>query len=103
MTVAGNQFHLLNGELRQMVWNVERGVSTLPFYVQRLHVAALWDAAAAWDEEVTSDSLRTSLGGALRLDVVFGYFGGGTFELGYARGLTEGGVGDGWILLTGTL
>lgn len=102
-TVAGNQFHLWNGELRQAVWNVERGLSTLPFYVQRLHVAALWDAAAAWDEEATADSLRTSLGGALRFDVVFGYFVTGTFELGYARGLTEGGVSDGWLLLTGTL
>lgn len=102
-TVFGNQYHLFNGEARQALWNVERGISTLPIYVQRLHVAALWDAAAAWDVEPTVDSLRTSIGGALRLDLVFGYFVTGTLELGYARGLTKGGVGDGWLLLTGTL
>jgi WD40-like Beta Propeller Repeat len=102
-TVTGNQVHLLNGELRQLVWNVERGVSALPFYVQRLHVAALWDAGAAWDNEPTARSFRTAIGGALRLDVIFGYFVTGTFELGAARGLTDEGVTDGWILLTGTL
>lgn len=102
-TVAGNQVHLFNGELRQLVWNVERGVSALPFYVQRLHVAALWDAGAAWDTEPTENSFRTAIGGALRLDVIFGYFVTGTFELGAARGLTDEGVTDGWILLTGTL
>jgi hypothetical protein len=101
--VAGNQYHLFNGELRHLLWNTERGLSTLPFYVQRLHVAMLWDAAAAWDTEPTRDALRTSLGAAVRLDAVFGYFVAGTFELGYARGLTAGGVGDGWLLLTGTL
>ena len=101
--ISGNQYHLLNGELRQLVWNIERGITTLPFYVQRLHVAALWDAAAAWDSEPTEASLRTSLGGALRLDLVFGFFVTGTLELGFSRGLTEGGVTDGWILLTGTL
>jgi Tol biopolymer transport system component len=102
-TVFGNQYHLFNSEARQALWNVERGLSTLPIYVQRLHVAALWDAAAAWDVEPTVDSLRTSLGGALRLDLVFGYFVSGTLELGFARGLTKGGVSDGWLLLTGTL
>ncbi len=101
--VLGNQVHLLNSELRQLVWNTERGVASLPFYVQRLHVAALWDAGAAWDTEPTRDSFRTSIGGALRLDVIFGYFVTGTFELGVARGLTEGGETDGWLLLTGTL
>lgn len=101
--VFGNQYHLWNGEARQALWNVERGLSTLPIYVQRLHVAALWDAAAAWDDEVSWDDVRTSIGGALRLDLVMGYFVTGTLEVGYAHGLTKGGVGDAWLLLTGTL
>jgi WD40-like Beta Propeller Repeat len=102
-TVAGNQFHLLSTELRQLVWNVERGLSTLPLYVQRLHVSALWDAAAAWDREPTVGALRTAVGGVVRLDLLFGYFVSGTLELGYARGLTDEGVSDSWLLLTGTL
>lgn len=101
--VFGNQYHLWNGEARQALWNVERGLSTLPIYVQRLHVAALWDAAAAWDDEPSWQDVRTSIGGALRLDLVMGYFVTGTLEFGYAHGLTKGGEGDAWLLLTGTL
>ncbi|MEZ4362558.1 MAG: DPP IV N-terminal domain-containing protein [Kofleriaceae bacterium] len=102
-TVSGTQFHLLSAELRQLGWNVERGLSTLPIYAQRLHVAALGDLAAAWDDELTSRAVRAALGGAVRLDLIFGYFVAGTLELGYARGLTEEGVHDTWLLLTGTL
>jgi hypothetical protein len=102
-TVSGNQFHLLNTEVRRVVWNIERGLSTLPIYAQRLHVACLWDLAAAWDRAFTGQAVRTSVGGALRLDLVFGYFIGGTLELGISRGLTARGVTDSWMLLTGTL
>jgi hypothetical protein len=102
-TVAGTQFHVWSAELRGVAWNVERGLGTLPLYVQRLHLAALWDVAAAWDREPTAQALRTSVGGALRLDLFLGYFIGGTLELGYARGLTDKGIHETWMLLTGTL
>jgi hypothetical protein len=34
---------------------------------------------------------------------MFGYFIPGTMDIGYARGLTSGGIGEYWLLLTGTL
>ncbi|MBK7538254.1 MAG: PD40 domain-containing protein [Myxococcales bacterium] len=101
--VAGNQFHLLGAELRQLLWNVERGLQTLPVYAQRLHVAALLDAAAAWDGDPTADSVRTSVGAALRLDLVLGFFEAGTLEVGVARGLGDKGLTETWMLLTGAL
>jgi hypothetical protein len=103
-TVFGNQFHLMNLEYRQELVQIERGLSTLPIYIRRLTIAGLADAATAFDDgfQLRRD-LRYSLGGALRLDAFFGYFIPGTFEVGYARGLTSQGVGETWFLLTGSL
>lgn len=102
-TVAGNQYHLANLELRQEGWVIERGLSTLPIYLRRLTLAALLDAGAAWDGNLTGSQTRVAVGGALRLDAFFGYFVPGTFELGYARGLVNGGIDETWLLLTGSL
>ncbi len=103
-TVQGNQFHLLNLEYRQEVLQVERGLGTLPIYFRRVSFAGLADLGTAFDTELDVDrNLRASLGGALRLDAFFGYFIPGTFEIGYAHGLTDEGIGEGWFLLTGSL
>lgn len=103
-TVFGNQFHLLNVEYRQELWQIERGLATLPIYIRRLTMAALGDAATAFDTSfVASRDLRYSVGGALRVDAFFGYFVPGTFELGYSRGLTKEGIDEVWFLLTGSL
>lgn len=102
-SLRGRHFALANLEYRHMLWRLERGVSTLPFYIRRLHLAALVDAGDAWDEDPGLDRLAVSTGAALRLDVVLGYFVPGSFEVGYSRGLTHDGVNEFWTLLTGTL
>jgi hypothetical protein len=103
-TVAGNQFHLLNLEYRQELWAVEHGLATLPLYLRRLHFAIFSDTGTAFDGTFDfKRDMRTSLGGALRLDAFFGYFVPGTFEIGYARGLTAGATNETWFLLTGSL
>lgn len=103
-TVQGNQFHLLNVEYRQELLQIERGLGTLPIYLRRISLAGLGDLGTAFDTELDVDrNLRYSVGGALRLDALFGYFIPGTFEIGYAHGLTSGGIGEGWFLLTGSL
>jgi hypothetical protein len=103
-TVAGNQFHLLNTEYRHELFWIERGLATLPVYLRRVHFALLSDVGTAWDGAFDAGThMRASLGGALRLDAFFGYFVPGTFELGYARGLTSDGINEAWFLMTGTL
>ena len=103
-TVAGNQYHLLNLEYRQELLQIERGLATLPFYLRRVHMALLSDVGTAFDDTfVASRDLRVSVGAALRVDAYFGYFVPGTFELGWSRGLTEGGVNETWFLMTGSL
>jgi hypothetical protein len=98
--VFGNTFHLANLEYRHQLYTVERGLSTLPFYVKRLHAAVLVDAGTAYEDGFEVGDIKYSVGGALRLDTFIGYFVGGAFELGYSRGLAEGGIGEGWFFLT---
>jgi hypothetical protein len=102
--ISGNQYHLLNLEYRQELLQIERGLETLPIYLRRLDLAVLGDAGCAFDTTLDVDaSLRTSLGAALRLDALFGYYVPGTFEIGYARGLAHDGINETWFLLTGSL
>ena len=103
-TVFGNTYDLLNLEYRQELWEIEHGLGTLPVYIRRLHIAALTDAGTAFDSGFDANrNLRVAIGAALRLDAFFGYFVPGTFEIGYAHGLTPGGIGETWLLLTGSL
>ena len=102
--IAGNQFHLVNLEVRHELWNIEHGIATLPIYVRRLHVGLLSDTGVAYDGPFHfRDDVRTSVGAALRVDAFFGYYVPGTFELGYSRGVMTGGVDQTWFLLTGSL
>jgi hypothetical protein len=103
-TLVGNQYHLLNLEYRQELWTIEHGIETLPIYFRRLHLGLLSDVATAYDGPFKlADDVRASLGAALRLDAFFGYFVPGTFEIGYARGVTSQGINETWFLLTGSL
>lgn len=100
---SGNTYHLVNVEYRHELATIERGASTLPFYVRRLHAAVLADAGTAYDEDFDVEEIKPSIGAALRLDTHLGYFMPGSFELGVARGLADGGQTDTWLYLTGTL
>jgi len=103
-SVTGSQFHLANLEFRQSLVDVERGLGTLPLYVKRLHAALLVDVGTAVERSfVPGEDVKVSVGGALRMDALFGYFVPGAFELGYAHGLTSDGIGQMWLLLTGTI
>ena len=103
-TITGNQFHLLNLEYRQELFPIEHGIATLPIYFRRVTFSGMSDIATAFDNRFEAGrNLRASVGAALRLDAFFGYFTPGTFEVGYARGLIDGGINETWLLLTGSL
>ena len=103
-SLVGNQYHLLNLEYRQELWNIEHGLQTLPVYLRRVHFAIMSDTAVAWNSTFDANNdVRTSIGAALRLDAFFGYFVPGTFEIGWSRGLIQGGIDESWFLLTGSL
>ena len=103
-SVVGNQYHLLNLEYRQELWQIERGLGTLPIYLRRLNLAVLTGCRdrVRRRRSTPAKDVRWSVGAALRLDAYFGYFVPGTFEIGWARGLIEGGLDETWFLLTGS-
>jgi len=102
-SIRGRQFHLLNFELRQQLLWVERGVSSLPVYFRRIHFAGLADVGDAFDGSFDLESLNLSVGAALRADILLGYSVPASFDIGYSRGVTSGGIGEYWVLVTGTL
>ncbi len=102
-TVIGSQYHLANIEYRQQLWEIERGLSSLPIYVRRMHVGGLVDVGNAFSDGFDPLDFRAAVGASMRLDVVFGYVVPGSFDIGYARGLVDDGVGEYWLLMTGTI
>jgi Tol biopolymer transport system component len=101
--LTGNTYHLANLEYRQQLAQLERGASTLPLFVKRLHLAVLVDAGVAYQDEPGWGALRMSVGGALRLDTLLGFYVPGALELGYAHGLWSDGIGEAWFHLASTI
>ncbi len=86
---GGRQYYLANAEYRAPLWVVDRGPSTLPFYLSRLSGAAFFDYGGAFNDLDTTQwgkLFHYSYGAELLIDTVAGYFIGTTSRLGYARG-----------------
>lgn len=90
-------------EYRLPLLEFERGLETLPLFVERLSGCAFVDTAAAFDENsVARASFATGLGGELRLELLLGYAGSFVVRAGLARGVTAGGVDQGYVVLGST-
>jgi outer membrane protein assembly factor BamA len=99
----GDQMHVLNVEYRfPIVW-IERGYLTLPAYLTRLHAAVYTDVGAAVVGKLTTDQIKASVGGELRLDGLLGYYLPFTLQLGYAHGFMDGATHQVYFLLNNPL
>ncbi|MBK6684618.1 MAG: PD40 domain-containing protein [Deltaproteobacteria bacterium] len=98
--LRGNAYYLGSLEYRLPIFGLSRGYATLPFFIDRLYAAAFVDAGATPIDRLDLTQLKVGVGAELRLDLYFGYYLGYTLRLGYARGLSEGGI-DNWFLVLG--
>jgi hypothetical protein len=57
----------------------------------------------AFSDAIDLGDFKVAVGAALRLDVVLGFFSPGSFDLGFSRGLSSGGVTEWWLYLSETL
>ena len=89
---SGLQYHLLQAEYRFPIWRINRGVLTLPVYLNRLHASLFADTGDAFFGRFDFDTFRVGVGGALLLDFTIGYILPFTLRVGYARGLMDGGI-----------
>ncbi len=90
---GGSTYALANMEYRFPLATLSRGISSLPFFVRRLHATAFVDAGAI-GEGVDLGRALPSLGAELRAELYVAYYLGTELRLGYARGLGTGGIDD---------
>lgn len=88
---VGSQFHLAQVEYRFPIFRLNQGVSTLPFYLNRLYAIAFFDVGDAFFGDFDLDALRAGAGAELFLDLTVAYTLVYTVRLGYARGFMQGG------------
>lgn len=88
---AGRSYALGNIEYRFPIVNVDRGPSTLPFFLNRITGNVFLDYGSAFDV-LGNAQPKTGTGAELWFDTTLGYVASFTFRLGYARGLSFGGI-----------
>ncbi len=88
---VGDYYGLFNAEYRFPIVNIDRGVSTLPVFLNRINGAAFVDYGAAFDDPQATH-FKTGAGGELWFDLMLGYLLNFTFRVGYAKGLASGGI-----------
>lgn len=86
-------------EYRFPILEVERGIETLPAFIDRVHGSVFVDTASAFDERPGALAFATGVGAELRLQIILGYYGSYLLRAGYARGLTAGGVDQPYAVL----
>ena len=88
----GTEYTLLNGEYRFPIAYVDRGIGTLPVFLQDVSGTLFADWGGAYfdiDPRKPLDALRLGVGAELWMNVVLGYRVGGTLRLGVAKGLDD--------------
>jgi hypothetical protein len=96
---AGSSYALFNAEYRFPIWQIDRGPSTLPFFLNRITGNVFVDYGSAFDD-ASAAKFKTGAGGELWLDMTFGYIESLTFRLGFARGLASGGIDKPYFVAT---
>jgi hypothetical protein len=81
----GNYYALFNAEYRFPILNVDRGLSTLPVFLNRLTGAAFVDYGSAFNDPYTAE-FKTGTGAELWVELTLGYSLDFLFRLGFARG-----------------
>lgn len=94
---AGNYYALFNGEYRFPILNVDRGISTLPVFLNRISGNAFIDSGTAFSKPDSAQVL-TGVGGELWFDMMLGYVLSFEFRLGFARGLNDLGMNKGYFV-----
>ena len=76
-------------EWRFPILDLAKGFSTTPLFFRRLKGRFFFDAGTAYDGELVDAAPLYGTGAELVLTAIFGYYAGGAFKLGIARGLTQ--------------
>lgn len=100
--LQGPSFYLGSAEYRFLVFEVERGVETLPVFADRLHAAVFFDAGDTPNGPPELERIKLGTGVELRLDLVVGYFLPIDLRFGLGHGLSENGITDFYLVIGGS-
>lgn len=97
---TGSQYHLLQAEYRFPLLDLERGLSTLPFYLRKTWGAIFHDLGEAYGAEgFTLDDLRGSVGAEVYTQFAMGYIINLNLRIGIAHGWGKDGKTEGYFHL----
>ncbi len=88
---VGQYYALTNTEYRFPIVNIDRGTSTFPLLLNRISGNVFFDFGSAFNDPRAATFL-SGVGGELWFDTSLGYFAAFNFRVGYARGLSTGGI-----------
>jgi hypothetical protein len=88
---VGHYYGLFNAEYRFPILNIDRGLSTLPVFLNRISGSTFLDYGSAFDD-ANAAHFKTGVGAELWFDLTLGYVEGFPFRIGYLRGLASGGI-----------
>lgn len=100
--IRGNSYYLGTAEYRLPLFEVERGIDTLPIFFDRAHAAAFVDAGDTPADRLTFASTRVGVGGELRTEMLVGYYVPINARIGVARGLSTAGIMQFYAVLGGS-
>jgi len=88
---TGNYYGLFDAEYRFPIVNIDHGPSTLPFTLNRISGNVFYDLGSAFNDPLQATFL-SGVGAEIWVDTTLGYFASFDFRVGYARGLSGGGI-----------
>jgi hypothetical protein len=91
VALSGRNYALFNAEYRFPIVNIDRGISTLPIFMNRITGSAFVDYGSAFDDTNTAQ-FKTGVGGELWFDFQLAYVLSFTFRAGFAKGLASLGI-----------
>ncbi len=90
--VFGDSYQLFNAEYRFPIVQVDRGVQTLPAFLERVYGDVFLDYGMATFEHIDLLKMKTGVGFEVLTDFIIGYFTPLTMKVGFAYGLSDGGI-----------
>ncbi|MCB9540926.1 MAG: PD40 domain-containing protein [Myxococcales bacterium] len=100
-TARGDRYLLAKLEYRLPLFDVYRGLATLPVFLQRMKLALYTDFAQASTEPLSwePDAFLRSIGAELVTEATVGWKQGFSLRFGYAQGLDDAGEGQMYFFL----
>lgn len=96
---VGDSYLLGTLEYRFPIWEVERGIGSLPLFLSRVHGAVYGDLGDAFDGVFQPRRLRAGVGVEARAQIIIGYKGLLYLRTGFARGLMPGGIEQPYLVM----